>query len=98
MAMSRKELVRRWMRKHELSYADFAERLGISQGNAYNILNNDTIPAARRDALLALGVPEKLLPGITQKRKRRKKTAVFPCDKPDWKGPKCHAILTEKSA
>lgn len=95
MAMSRKELVRRWMRKHGLSYADFAERLGVSQTSAFYLLNKDSIPEARRAALLALGVPEKLLPEATP---RRRKKAVFPCDKPDWKGPRSHAIPQERSA
>lgn len=62
MAMSRKEMLRRWMHEWNLTYSDFAKRLGVSVSGAFHLLNRESIPRERHAALLALGVPEDLLP------------------------------------
>lgn len=94
MAMSRREVLRRWMIANDLTYRDFAERLGLSVPGVFHLLNRDVIPKERHEALLALGVPMRLLPAAREQKKR----AVFPCDKPGWKGPASHAIPEEKVA
>ena len=53
MAMSRKEMLRRWMLEWDLTYSDFAKRLGVSVSGAFHLLNRDSIPKERHAALLA---------------------------------------------
>ena len=88
MAMSRKEMLRRWMLEWDLTYSDFAKRLGVSVSGAFHLLNRDA-------ALLALGVPENLLPPVTEKKVRK---AIFPCDQPSGVESASHAILAENVA
>lgn len=95
MAMSRKEMLRRWMLEWGLTYSDFAERLGVSLSGAFHLLNRESIPRERRAALLALGVPEALLPPATKKKVRK---GIFPCDLPNRGEGASHAILEENVA
>ena len=95
MAMSRKEMLRRWMLEWDLTYSDFAKRLGVSVSGAFHLLNRDSIPKERHTALLALGVPEALLPPATKKKVRM---GIFPCDLPNRGEGASHAILEENVA
>lgn len=95
MAMSRKNELRHWMDARNLTYGDFAERLGVSVSGAFYLLNRDSIPRERHAALLALGVPENLLPPVTEKKVRK---AIFPCDQPSGVESASHAILAENVA
>lgn len=95
MAMSRKEMLRRWMLEWNLTYSDFAKRLGVSVSGAFHLLNRDSIPKERHAALLALGVPEALLPPATKKKVRK---GIFPCDLPNRGEGASHAILAENVA
>ena len=95
MAMSRKNMLRRWMFEWDLTYSDFAERLGMSVSGAFHLLNRESIPRERHAALLALGVPEALLPPVTEKKVRK---AIFPCDQPSGVESASHAILAENVA
>lgn len=95
MAMSRKNMLRRWMFEWDLTYSDFAERLGMSVSGAFHLLNRESIPRERHAALLALGVPEALLPPATKKKVRK---GIFPCDLPNRGEGASHAILEENVA
>lgn len=95
MAMSRKERLRRWMLEWDLTYSDFAKRLGVSVSGAFHLLNRDSISKERHAALLALGVPEALLPPATKKKVRK---GIFPCDLPNRGEGASHAILEENVA
>ena len=95
MAMSRKEMLRRWMLEWDLTYSDFAKRLGVSVSGAFHLLNRYSIPKERHTALLALGVPEALLPPATKKKVRK---GIFPCDLPNRGEGASHAILEENVA
>ena len=95
MAMSRKEMLRRWMLEWDLTYSDPAKRLGVSVSGALHQLNRDSIPKERHTALLALGVPEALLPPATKKKVRK---GIFPCDLPNRGEGASHAILEENVA
>ena len=95
MAMSRKEMLRRWMLEWDLTYSDFAKRLVVSVSGAFDLLTRDSIPKERHAALLALGVPEALLPPATKKKVRK---GIFPCDLPNRGEGASHAILAENVA
>lgn len=95
MAMSRKNELRHWMDARNLTYGDFAERLGVSVSGAFYLLNRESIPKERHAALLALGVPEALLPPVTEKKVRK---GIFPCDLPNRGEGASHAILAENVA
>ena len=91
MAMTRQQMIRRWMELRGLTYRDFAERLGVSTAGAYLLLHRDIIPQQRYESLRALGVPVKLLPAPRPKK-------GFPCDEPTKQKDASHATLAEKVA
>lgn len=92
MAMTRQQMIRRWMDLRGLTYRDFAERLGISVAGAYLMLRRDIIPQHRYDSLRALGVPLKLLPAPRPVKRG------FPCDEPTKQKDASHATPAEKVA
>ena len=92
MAMTRQQMIRRWMYLRGLTYQDFADRLGVSTAGAYLMLHRDIIPQHRYESLRALGVPKKLLPAPRPVKRG------FPCDEATKQKDASHATLAEKVA
>ncbi len=51
-----------WLEERQISYQALADVIGVSRPFIQKMLNHDTIPAKRHKQLVALGIPEELLP------------------------------------
>lgn len=53
-----------WLEEREISYQALADVMGVSRPFIQKMLHRDTIPAKRHKQLVALGIPEELLPSV----------------------------------
>lgn len=70
-----------WKDEHDITFRAIGDALGIRSQTAHNLLKADTMPTRHHDKLIALGVPEDLLPTPEDKpRGRQPKEPRWPID------------------
>lgn len=70
---SRQARLRAWMALHGVTNLELARRIGVHYSTVSLILNGHRAPADRIEALVAVGVPEELLPEAQEPKKRGRK-------------------------
>ncbi len=53
-----------WLEERQITFQALADAMGVSRPFVTAMLNRDTIPAKRHKQLVALGIPEELLPPV----------------------------------
>jgi len=69
---TRQELVRLWLDRSGNSFRGLGEAMGIAGVSVARLCDGETIPTARRRQLLALGMPDELLPPAVDQKPGRK--------------------------